>query len=389
MPMRDRIYLDHNATTPVAPEVLEAMLPYLSQHYGNASSIHSLGREAREAVEAVREQVAELLRASSPREIVFTSGGTESDNHAIRGVAEYYGEHKGRHIISARTEHHAVYHTCQRLEERRFEVTYLPVSRYGRVDVDALRDIIRDDTILITLMHANNETGTINPVEEIGAIAQEHGVLFHSDAVQTVGKLPVALDAVPIDLLSLSAHKFHGPKGVGALYIRRGTRMHRLMLGGSHERNRRAGTQNVPGIAGLGTAASLALRHIESESDRLRALTQRLEQGLCQRLDGVHINTDPEHRLPGTLNVSFEGVEAEALIIGLDSAGICVSSGSACASGSQEPSHVLRELGLPPQLAQGTVRFSLGRQNDEAQIDLTLDATERLAERIRRERMVR
>ena len=389
MPMRDRIYLDHNATTPVAPEVLEAMLPYLSQHYGNASSIHSLGREAREAVEAVREQVAELLRASSPREIVFTSGGTESDNHAIRGVAEYYGEHKGRHIISARTEHHAVYHTCQRLEERRFEVTYLPVSRYGRVDVDALRDIIRDDTILITLMHANNETGTINPVEEIGAIAQEHGVLFHSDAVQTVGKLPVALDAVPIDLLSLSAHKFHGPKGVGALYIRRGTRMHRLMLGDSHERNRRAGTQNVPGIAGLGTAASLALRHIESESDRLRALTQRLEQGLCQRLDGVHINTDPEHRLPGTLNVSFEGVEAEALIIGLDSAGICVSSGSACASGSQEPSHVLRELGLPPQLAQGTVRFSLGRQNDEAQIDLTLDATERLAERIRRERMVR
>jgi len=384
--MNDRIYLDHNATTPVAPEVLEAMQPYLSQHYGNASSIHSLGREARDAVETAREQVAELLRASSAREIVFTSGGTESDNHAIRGVAEYYGERKGRHIISARTEHHAVYHTCQRLEARGSEVTYLPVSRYGRVDVDALRNAVRDDTVLITLMHANNETGTINPVEEIGAIAQEYGVLFHSDVVQTVGKLPVALDALPIDLLSLSAHKFHGPKGAGALYIRRGTRMHHLMLGGSHERNRRAGTQNVPGIAGLGRAASLALRHIETEPDRLRTLTQRLEQGLCQRLDGIHINTDPEHRLPGTLNVSVEGVEAEALIIGLDSEGICVSSGSACASGSQEPSHVLRELGLPPQLAQGTVRFSLGRQNDEAQIDRTLDATERLVKRIRRER---
>ncbi len=382
--MDERIYLDHNATTPVAPDVLEAMRPYFSENFGNASSIHSLGRAGRNAVDTAREQVAELLHAQSPSEIVFTSGGTESDNHAIRGVADYYADRKGRHIISARTEHHAVFHTCQWLEQQGFEVTYLPVNRYGRVEVDALRDAIREDTILMTLMHANNETGTIHPIEELGAIAEEYGVLFHTDAVQSVGKVPVDLRAMPVDLLTLSGHKFYGPKGIGALYVRRGTRMHHLILGGSHERNRRAGTENVPGIVGLGMAASLALKHMDQEAERLRKLIQRLEQGLCNQLRGVHINTDPEHRLPNTLNVSFEKVEGESLILGLDLEGICVSSGSACTSGSLEPSHVLAELGLNPRLAQGTLRLSLGKQNDETQIDHAIETITRLVKRLRR-----
>ena len=381
--MNERIYLDHNATTPVAPEVLEAMLPYFVERYGNASSIHTLGREGRNAIDTAREQIAELLHAQSPSEIVFTSGGTESDNHAIRGVASYYGERKGRHIISARTEHHAVYHTCQWLEQRGFEVTYLRADRYGRVHPDQVREAIRDDTILITLMHVNNETGTVNPVAEIGTIARERGVLFHTDAVQSVGKIPVDVQAMEIDLLSLSAHKFYGPKGVGALYIRRGTRMHHLILGGSHERNRRAGTENVPGIVGLGTAAALASERMDADTRHLHQLTLRLERGLQDRIRGIHINTDPKHRAPGTLNLSFEGIEAESLILALDLEGICVSSGSACTSGSLEPSHVLQAIGLPPRLAQGTLRFSLGKQNTEDQIDHTVEVVSRLIERFR------
>ena len=384
--MAGAIYLDHNATTPVAPGVLAAMMPWLTERHGNASSIHAFGREARQAVDTARQQVAALLGAASPGEIVFTSGGTEADNHAIRGVAEYGGERGNRHLISARTEHHAVYRTCQWLQQRGFEVTYLPASRYGRVDVDALGEAVRDDTALVTLMHANNETGTVNPIDEIAALAAERGVLFHTDAVQITGKLPVDVGAVPVDLLSLSAHKLYGPKGVGALYIRGGTRMHHLLFGGAHERNRRAGTENVPAIVGLGAAAALAQDDMSKEADRLSALTRRLESGLRGQLAGIHCNTDPEHRLPGTLNISFEGIDAESLIRDLDERGICVSSGSACSAGSLEPSHVLQEIGVPQSLARGTVRFSLGRQNDEDQIDRTIESVTRLVMRLRGER---
>ena len=382
--MNELVYLDHNATTPVADEVLTAMQPYFAQHFGNASSIHGLGREARNAVDTAREQIAELIGAQSASEIVFTSGGTESDNHAIRGVADYYRDRKGRHIISARTEHHAVFHTCQWLEQQGFDVTYLSVNRYGRVETDALREAIRDDTVLITLMHANNETGTLNPIDEIGAIAQECGVLFHTDAVQSVGKIPLDLCATPVDLLTLSGHKIYGPKGIGALYIRRGTRLNSLIFGGSHERNRRAGTENVPGMVGFGAASTLALKQMEQESARLVGLLERLEAGLQSQLKGIHVNTDPEHRLPNTLNLSFERVEAETLILALDMEGICVSSGSACTSGSLEPSHVLQALKLDPRLAQGTLRLSLGRQNNEEQIDRAIETIVRLVKRVRR-----
>ena len=381
--MAGAIYLDHNATTPIASQVLAAMMPWLTERHGNASSIHALGREARRAVDTAREQVAALLGAASPGEIVFTSGGTEADNHAIRGVADYGREGGKRHLISARTEHHAVYRPCQWLQQRGFEVTYLPASRYGRVDVGALRLAIRADTALITLMHANNETGTVNPIDEIAALAAERGVLFHTDAVQTTGKIPVDVGAVPVDLLSLSAHKLYGPKGVGALYIRGGTRMHHLLLGGAHERNRRAGTENVPAIVGLGAAAVLARENMAREADRLSALTNRLESGLRGQLAGLHSNTDPEHRLPGTLSVSFEGIEAESLIRDLDEQGICVSTGSACSASSLEPSHVLQAIGVPQQLARGTVRFSLGRQNDSDQIDRTIGTVTRVVTRLR------
>ena len=379
-----RIYLDHNATTPVHPEVLEAMLPFMTDQFGNGSSIHTYGREARNAIDDAREQVAALINAKSPSEIVFTSTGTEADNYAIKGIAELQQSRKsGNHVITSSIEHHAVLHTCQYLEKRGFEITYLPVDRYGQIQLDDLREAIRDRTILISIMHANNETGTIEPIGEICEIAQAHRIPVHTDAVQSVGKLPVDVQALGVSMLSLSAHKIYGPKGIGALYLRRGTRLENLLHGGSHERNRRAGSENVPSIVGIGAAAALAKKNREANVEHLNHLTGKLRQGLHEGIDRIHENSDPENSLPGTLNISFEYIEGESLILRLDMEGICVSTGSACTSGSMEPSHVLAALGLPPQLAQGTVRFSLGKDNTEAEIDEVIEKVPKVVEQMR------
>lgn len=379
-----RIYLDHNATTPLHPEVLEAMTPYLTNRFGNGSSIHAYGREARNAIDTAREQVADLIGAKSPSEIVFTSSGTEADNHAIKGLAELQrSRNAGHHIITSSVEHHAVLHTCQHMEKHGFKVTYVPVDRYGQIHLDALREAISDATILISIMHANNETGTVQPIAEVAEIAAAHGIPLHTDAVQSVGKLPLDVQELEISLLSLSAHKLYGPKGIGVLYIRRGTRLENLMHGGSHERNRRAGSENVPAIVGLGTAAQIAKTSRESYVKHLDCLTRKLRDGLHERLDGLYENGHPDHCLPGTLNISFEYVEGESLILRLDMEGICVSTGSACTSGSMEPSHVLAALGIQPQLAQGTVRFSLGRDNTEAEIDAVIDKVPKIIEQMR------
>ena len=379
-----RIYLDHNATTPVLPEVLEAMLPYMTEHFGNGSSIHSYGREARNAIDTAREQVADLIGAKSSSEIVFTSCGTEADNHAIKGIAELQSARNvGVHIITSSIEHHAVLHTCQYLEKRGFEVTYLPVDRYGRIRIEDLREAIRNTTILISIMHANNETGTIEPIKAVCQVASEHRIPVHTDAVQSIGKLSVNVQDLGVNMLSLSGHKIYGPKGIGVLYIRRGTRLEKLLHGGSHERNRRAGSENVPMIVGLGVAATLAKQRQETYAQRLRQLTSKLRDGLHERLDYIYENGHPEHCLPGTLNMSFEFVEGESLILRLDMEGICVSTGSACTSGSMEPSHVLAALSLPPQLAQGTVRFSLGRENTETEIDEVIEKVPKIVEQMR------
>ena len=379
-----RIYLDHNATTPVHPQVLEAMLPFMINQFGNGSSIHTYGREARNAIDDAREQVAALINAKSPSEIVFTSTGTEADNYAIKGLAELQqSRNGGNHIITSSIEHHAVLHTCQYLEKRGFEVTYLPVDRYGRIQLDDLREAIRDGTILISIMHANNETGAIEPIAGVCEIAQAHRIPVHTDAVQSVGKLPVDVQALGVSMLSLSAHKIYGPKGIGALYLRRGTRLENLLHGGSHERNRRAGSENVPSIVGLGKAAVLAQKDREANVEHLNQLTDKLRQGLHERINYIHENSYPENSLPGTLNISFEYIEGESLILRLDMEGICVSTGSACTSGSMEPSHVLAALGLPPQLAQGTVRFSLGKDNTEAEIDEVIEKVPKIVEQMR------
>lgn len=368
-----RIYLDYNATTPLRPEVRDAMMPFLTDAFGNGSSIHAYGREARNAIDTAREQVAELIGAKSPSEIVFTGSGTEADNHAIKGLTELQKSRgEGNHIITSSVEHHAVLHTCQYLEQRGFEVTYLPVDRYGRIDIDQLRAAIRDTTILISIMHVNNENGTIQPLEEICWIAQEHEIPVHTDAVQSIGKLDVNVQELGVNLLSLSGHKIYAPKGIGVLYIRRGIRLANLVHGGSHERNRRAGSENVPAIVGLGVAAELAKQERDAYMQHLNKLTHRLRDGLDAHIERLHYNGHPEYCAPGTLNVSFEAVEGESLILRLDMEGICVSTGSACTSGSMEPSHVLAALGLPPRLAQGTVRFSLGRRTTEAEIDTVI-----------------
>ena len=379
-----RIYLDHNATTPVHLEVLEAMLPFMTEQFGNGSSIHTYGREARNAIDDAREQVAALINAKSPSEIVFTATGTEADNYAIKGIAELQqSRNGGNHIITSSIEHHAVLHTCQYLEKRGFEVTYLPVDRYGKIQLEDLREAIRDETVLISIMHANNETGVIEPIAEICEIAQERRIPVHTDAVQSVGKLPVDVQALGVSMLSLSAHKIYGPKGIGALYLRRGTRLENLLHGGSHERNRRAGSENVPSIVGIGEAAALARKDRDANVEHLNQLTDKLRRGLHEGIDYIHENSDPENSLPGTLNISFEYIEGESLILRLDMEGICVSTGSACTSGSMEPSHVLAALGLPPQLAQGTVRFSLGKDNTEAEIDEVIEKVPKVVEQMR------
>ncbi len=379
-----RIYLDYNATTPLRPEVRDAMMPYLTESFGNGSSIHAFGREARNAIDTAREQVANLIGAKSPSEIVFTGSGTESDNHAIKGLTELQKSRgEGNHIITSSVEHHAVLHTCQYLEQKGYEVTYLPVDRHGRIRIEQLRDAIRESTVLISIMHVNNENGTIQPLEEICDVAQEHEIPIHTDAVQSIGKLDVNVQELGVNLLSLSGHKIYAPKGIGVLYIRRGSRLANLVHGGSHERNRRAGSENVPAIVGLGFAAELAEKDRVHYAEHLEKITNRLHDGLSANIDRLHFNGHPEFCAPGTLNVSFESVEGESLILRLDMEGICVSTGSACTSGSMEPSHVLAALGLPPRLAQGTVRFSLGRNTTEEEIDIVIEKLPNIIKQMR------
>jgi len=363
------IYMDNHATTPVDPRVLEAMLPYFTDRFGNAASRnHSFGWQAEEAVEVARKQVAELIGATA-KEIVFTSGATESDNLAIKGAAYMYRE-KGNHLITVVTEHKAVIDTCKHLEKDGFEVSYLPVSKDGLIDLDQLRAAITDRTILISVMAANNEVGVLQPVAEIGKIARERGVLFHTDAVQAAGKVPFDVNAMNVDMASLSAHKMYGPKGVGALYVRR--RNPRVLLtaiidGGGHERGMRSGTLNVPGIVGMGKAAAIARAEMAAEAVRVAGLRDRLLQGLRQGLDEIYVNGSMEHRLPGNLNISFAYVEGESLLMGVND--VAVSSGSACTSATLEPSYVLKALGTGDDLAHSSIRFGLGRFNTEEEVD--------------------
>ena len=377
-----RVYADYNATTPLDPQVLEAMLPYLREHFGNASSVHTFGREARAAIDDVRVRLANLLGAQEG-EMVFTGGGTEADNMAVFGVVR--ARHKqGRHIITSSIEHHAVLHACQYIEKTgECEVTYLPVSRECLVDPADLCKAIRPDTVLVSIMSANNETGTIQPVKELATICRERGVTFHTDAVQSFGKQPVNVKDWGADLLSIAAHKFYGPKGVGALYVRRGTKLDPLLFGGSHENDRRAGTENVAAIVGLARAAELASVQMGEEQGRLFELTEKLGADITQRVHGVHRNGHARQRIGNTINFSFEGCEEEGLLLGLDLEGVAVSSGSACAVGSLEPSHVLKAMGLPHDLARAAVRFSFGKSSTAEDADYIMKALKRVVERLR------
>ena len=376
-----RVYADHGSTTPVDPRVVAAMLPYFSETFGNASSLHAWGQSAREAVDTAREQVARAIRCA-PAEVVFTSGATESDNFAVGGAA-LGNEDRGRHAVVSAVEHHAVLEPCRFLESRGVEVTYIRVDRTGRVDPDDVRRALRDDTVLVSVMHANNELGTVQAIAEIGRMVRERGILMHSDAAQSVGILPVDVNALRVDLLSVSAHKRYGPKGVGALYVRKGARLQRVQHGGAHERNRRAGTENVSGIVGFGEALRLASELMDTEAERLRAFSHRL-RGALRAIPGAHLNGDPVDGLPGTVSVSFEGTDSESLLMALDLRGIAASSGSACTSGSLEPSHVLRAVGLPPDLAKGTVRFSLGRGTAEADVEYLTQVVPEVVATLRR-----
>ena len=375
-----RVYLDHNATTPVEPEVLDAMLPYFSGDFGNAASIHTPGQRARAAVETAREQVAALLGAR-PQEIVFTSGGTESDNHAIFGIVRN-ASGATKHVITTQIEHEAVLNACQALEKEggnvagnrpAIEVTYLPVDSSGLVDPEALRDAIRPQTALITVMHANNELGTVQRLEQIGKIAAQNDVYFHTDAVQSAGKVPIDVNALGVDLLSISGHKFYAPKGIGALYIRGGTRLRQLLYGGHHQRGFRPGTENVPGIVGFGEAAELARVTLSEDATRVSSLRDELERSLLARIPHSRANAVGAPRTPNTTNITFPGIEGEALIIALDLKGLACSTGAACSSGAVEPSHVLTAIGLPPEEARASIRFSLGRHTTPADIAFALE----------------
>jgi cysteine desulfurase len=377
-----RIYFDHNATTPVDAAVLEAISRVLSSNFGNASSVHYFGQQAKGVLDDARSSVAGLI-GGEPSEIVFTSGGTEADNFALRGVAEAAEPTGRRHLISAGIEHEAVLNTLKALGRRGWKVTLLPVDATGIVSADALREAMTDDTALVSLMHANNEVGTVQPIAELAQIARSRGAVFHTDAVQSVGKIPVDVKALGVDLLSLSAHKFYGPKGAGALWIRRGTRVTSILTGGKHERNRRAGTENVPAIAGLGTAARLAVSKLGAERARMAALRDRLEEAVLDRVPGTARNGAREPRVPNTTNISFENIEAESLLIALDLEGIAVSTGSACSSGTLEPSHVLRAMGLPTHRTQNSIRISLGSGNTEQEVDYFLDKLPKVVEKLR------
>lgn len=380
--MRRVIYLDNNATTPLHPEVLKAMLPYYQERYGNASSIHLKGREAKKAQEDARSIIGDLLGTESV-DIIFTSGGTESDNFAVKGVA-FANKDKGDHIITSSVEHLAVASTCKYLESQGFKVTFLPVDKYGVVNLDALKDSITSKTILVSIMHSNNEVGTIQPIKEIAKLVKERGVYFHTDAVQSFGKVHLNVEELGADLLSISAHKIYGPKGVGALYIRKGVKIDPFHHGGHHERALRGGTENVPGIVGFAKAALISKRMMKDESERIRNLRDMLHKGLTDGLDGVYLNGHPTNRLPGTLNLCFEGVEGESLLINFDLKGICASTGSACTAGSTEPSHVLMAMKVNPQLAQGSVRFSLGAFNTKEEINYCLEEIPKIVKRLRK-----
>jgi cysteine desulfurase len=377
--MRGRVYLDHNASTPVHPEVLAAMLPFFGEVYGNPSSVHAFGRAARDAVDDARATIARFL-GSRPEEIVFTSGGTESDNFGVKGLAQARG---AGHVITSRIEHHAVLRTCEALEAQGFDVTYLPVDDQGRLDPDDVKRALRPDTLAISVMHANSEVGTIQPIAEIGRIAREHGVPLHVDAVQTFGKIPIDVDAMGIDLLSFSGHKIYGPKGAAGLYIRRGTRMVAVQHGGEHERRRRAGTENVPGIVGLAAAVEIRSREMGAEAERVSALRDRLWAGIGERIPESRLNGARVARLPGTANVVFRHVESESIVLGLDLKGIAVSAGSACTSGNVEPSYVLVAMGLPVDWAMGAVRFSLGRGTTAEDVDYVVEAIEPIVAKLR------
>jgi len=376
-----RIYLDYAATTPAHPEVVKAMLPYFTEAFGNPSSIHSYGQEAKGAIEEARTKVANLIGAHS-EEIVFTSGGTEADNFALKGVA-FANEDKGNHIITTSIEHPAVMETGRFLERRGFKVTYLPVDEYGLVDPDDVKKAITSKTVLISVMHANNEVGTIEPIGEIGRIAQEAEIYFHTDAVQTVGHIPVDVNELGVDLLSISAHKLYGPKGVGALYIRKGTKLVSFMHGGEQERRRRAGTENVPGIVGFSRAAELVQQEMDEEAKRLASLRDKLIKGLLERIDHSRLNGHPIIRLPNNVNISVDFVEGESMCLNLDLEGICASTGSACSSQSLEPSHVLLAIGLSHEQAHGSLRFSLGKWSTEEEIEQVFHVLPRIVAKLR------
>ena len=369
--MKDRIYLDNAATTAVSPEVLETMMPYFTEVFGNPSSIHGTGREAAKAVDTARKQIAAAIGAQ-PQEIYFTAGGSESDNWVLKGTA-FARKAKGNHIITTAIEHHAVLHTCKWLEKQGFTVTYLPVDEYGMVNPDDVEKAITDQTILISVMAANNEIGTIQPIREIGAIAKAHKIPFHTDAVQAIGAIPINVDEMNIDMLSMSGHKFHGPKGIGVLYVRKGIRLDTLIQGGAQERGQRAGTENLAGIVGIGKAIELAAANLEENAARMTALRDKLINGILATIPDTRLNGHPTKRLPNNCNVSIRYIEGEAMLLRLDLAGIAGSSGSACTSGSLDPSHVLLAIGLPHEIAHGSLRLTLGTDTTEADIDEVLN----------------
>jgi cysteine desulfurase len=376
-----RIYLDNAATTAVKPEVLEQMLPYFTEYFGNPSSLHSFARDAKKGLDKAREQAASAIGAE-PDEIIFTGSGTESDNTVLRGVASLKKKN-GNHIITSAVEHHAILHTCETLEKEGFEVTYLPVDEFGRVSASKVKDAITDKTILVSVMFANNEVGTIMPIGEIGEICRSKNVLFHTDAVQAAGHVPIDVKKMNIDFLTMSAHKFHGPKGVGVLFVRKGIKLPAMITGGGQERKKRAGTENVPGIVGLGAAIELAVRDMDKNTERMKYQRGKLIEGIQDRIPYVKLNGHPTERLPGNVNFSIRYIEGESILLMLDLSGIAASSGSACTSGSLDPSHVLLAMGLDHETAHGSLRLTLGDETTEEEIDYVLDVLPKVVERLR------
>lgn len=376
-----QVYMDHSATTPVDREVLAAMLPFFKEKFGNASSIHTYGREVKVSLEESRETIAQFIK-SKASEIYFTSGGTESDNMAIKGVA-FQLKDKGNHIITSKVEHYAVLHTCEYLETQGFKVTYLSPDRYGTISPESVEEAITNQTILITIMHVNNEVGTINPIDEIGQVAKKHEVLFHTDAVQSFGKLPLDVSKQPIDLMTFSGHKIYGPKGIGGLYLRKGIQLEKMFYGGAHERNRRAGTENIPGIVGMAKAVEICSRLMKQENDQLLNLREAFFHKIKEKIPRIILNGHPTERIAGNLNISFEGVEGEASLLSLDLKGVAASSGSACTSGSIDPSHVLLAMKVKPSLAQSSIRFTLGRENTMEDIDYVAEILPEIVQRLR------